>query len=201
MAPNGPGPRPSSSMIFSPDSGPGMPLPCGASKGEESVRSLQSASPVAVTLPPVGDDVEAIKNLIYSYAELLDTGDIERLAALFADATVRTRGTDGAERELQGAEGFRRLIEQGVHLYDGIPGTKHLITNVAVEVGDDGRTASARSYYVALQARPELPLQPILAGRWHDRFERDGDRWRFADRVIFADLVGDTRFHLKSRPE
>jgi 3-phenylpropionate/cinnamic acid dioxygenase small subunit len=87
-----------------------------------------------------------------------------------------------------------------VHLYDGIPSTKHLITNVSVEVDDDRRSARARSYYTALQARPELPLQPIIAGRWHDRFERDGDQWRFADRLIYADLVGDLRFHIKGLP-
>jgi hypothetical protein len=40
------------------------------------------------------------------------------------------------------------------------------------------------------------PPGPILAGRWHDRFERDGDQWRFADRLIHADLVGDLRFHI-----
>jgi len=143
------------------------------------------------------NDVQAIKNLVYSYAELLDTGDIEGLARLFTGATLRTSGTSD---EYQGAAAVQRLIEDAVHLYDGIPGTKHLITNVIVAVADDRRSATARSYYTALQGRPELPLQPILAGRWHDWFEREAERWRFADRLIYTDLVGDLRFHIKGLP-
>lgn len=143
------------------------------------------------------DDVQAIKNLVYSYAELLDTGDIEGLARLFTGATLRTSGSSD---ELRGAAAVQRLIEDSVHLYGGIPGTKHLVTNVIVEISDDRRSATARSYYTALQARPELPLQPILAGRWHDRFELEDDRWGFADRLIYADLVGDLRFHIKGLP-
>ena len=92
------------------------------------------------------------------------------------------------------------MIERAVHIYDRVPATKHVITNVAVEVDDDGRTASARSYFTVFQARPELPLQPILAGRWHDRFKREDGRWRFADRLIHTDLVGDLRFHIKGVP-
>lgn len=145
----------------------------------------------------MADDVQSIKNLIYSYAELLDTGDIERLARLFDRGTVRTHGS---AQELQGVEALQGLLVRAVHIYEGVPSTKHLITNVAVEVDDDRRSATARSYYTVLQARPELPLQPILAGRWHDRFEREDDRWWFADRVIYTDLVGDLRFHIKGLP-
>lgn len=139
------------------------------------------------------DDVQLVKNLIYSYAELLDGGDFEALGRLFAAATLRT---DGASVVLEGADAVRQLIEGSVHLYDGVPGTKHLITNAVVAIGDGG-TATARSYYTAMQARPELPLQPILAGRWHDRFAKSNGCWRFADRMIYTDLVGDLRFHIK----
>jgi len=145
----------------------------------------------------MSDDVQAIVNLIHSYAELLDTGDLEGAGRLFDRATLRTHGRPEV---LQGAKAVQQMLETAVHLYDGIPSTKHLITNVSVEVDADRRTARARSYYTALQGRPELPLQPILSGRWHDRFERDGDRWRFADRLIYADLFGDLRFHIKGLP-
>jgi hypothetical protein len=58
-------------------------------------------------------------------------------------------------------------------------------------------TAAARTYFTVLQARPDLPLQPIIAGRYHDRFERAGGKWRFAERVIIPDLVGDLSRHLR----
>jgi hypothetical protein len=140
------------------------------------------------------DDVHAIKNIVLSYVEMLDLGDLEGLAQVFARATVRT---PGGANELRGAEAFKEFIERGVQFYDGIPSTKHVVTNIIVEIDDDRRTATARSYYTAFQARPECPLQPILAGRFHDRLERDSDAWHIVERVIYADLIGDLRFHLK----
>src|SRR5262249_39259645 len=109
-------------------------------------------------------------------------------------ATVRI---DGSPVELRGAEAFKEFIVQGVQFYDGIPSTKHVVTNLIVEIDSARRTATARSYYTALQGRPDFPLQPILAGRFHDRFVRDGDGWHIVERVIYNDLVGDLRFHLK----
>ncbi len=47
-----------------------------------------------------------------------------------------------------------------------------------------------------LQAVAGLPLQPILAGRYHDRFARDEDGWHFTERRFFIDLVGDVSHHM-----
>jgi 3-phenylpropionate/cinnamic acid dioxygenase small subunit len=142
----------------------------------------------------MADGSQDITNLVYSYAELLDIGDLEGLAALFEDAVVRTAGSD---HEFRGAAAVRSLIEQTVQLYDGIPRTKHLITNLIIEINGDGNSATARSYYTALQAHPDLSLQPILAGRWHDTFEKNQGHWRFVDRLIYTDLIGDISCHLK----
>ena len=140
------------------------------------------------------DDVQAITNVVLSYVELLDLGDLDGLANVFARATVRIHGS---ANELRGAAAYKEFIEQGVQFYDGVPSTKHVVSNLIVEIDEDRRTATARSYYTAFQARPELPLQPILAGRFHDRLECDGDQWHIVERVIYADLVGDLRFHVK----
>jgi hypothetical protein len=40
----------------------------------------------------------------------------------------------------------------------------------------------------------------IIAGRYHDRFERVGGEWQFADRLIFSDLIGDLSHHLTIDP-
>jgi hypothetical protein len=142
----------------------------------------------------VVDDVQAIKNIILSYVELLDLGDLDGLAKVFTRATVRTQG--GAN-ELHGPEAFKEFIGHSVQFYDGIPSTKHVVSNLIVEIDDDRRTATARSCYTAFQSRPELPLQPILAGRFHDQLERYGDDWYIVERVIYTDLIGDLRFHVK----
>lgn len=140
------------------------------------------------------NDVQAITNVVCSYAEMLDAGDLDGLHRLFARATVYT---PGAEEPLEGTDAIRRLIVDAVHLYDGAPSTKHLVTNLIVEIDGTGTSATARSYYTALQARPELPLQPIIAGRWHDRLQKHGDQWWLVERRIYADLVGDLTHHIK----
>ncbi len=139
------------------------------------------------------DDVEVIRALIHEYAERLDDGDLDGVAALFADATW---GSPGRGAPLRGADQVRHAYD-GVILYDGKPSTKHVITNVTIEVGGDGTTATARSYFTVLQARPDLPLQPIIAGRYHDRFEHVDDCWRFADRQILPELIGDLSRHMR----
>jgi hypothetical protein len=139
------------------------------------------------------DDIQEIKNKIYAYAERLDTGDIEGFAGLFENATFRTHGVDLVA---QGVHAVRELVANAVIFYEGSPATKHIITNIAVEI--DGMHARARSYFTVLQARPgQFPLQPIVAGRYHDRFQRFDDEWRYVDHLIFVDLLGDPRFHLK----
>jgi 3-phenylpropionate/cinnamic acid dioxygenase small subunit len=143
--------------------------------------------------PVVTDDVEAIRALIHRYAELIDVGELDALAALFTHATW---SSPGRGTPLRGAEQVRRAYD-GVILYEGIPSTKHVISNVTIEVADDRTSASARSYFTVLQGRPDFPLQPIIAGRYHDRFERVDETWRFADRQIIPDLIGDLSRHLR----
>ena len=139
------------------------------------------------------DDRAAITALIYGYAERIDAGDLAGVAALFADATYRSdRG--GLYR---GADAVRAVLERVVVLYEGVPRTKHVTTNLVVELAGDA--ATARSYFTVFQAAPGGPLQAIVAGRYHDRFEKAADRWRFSDRMILVDLVGDLRRHLKMR--
>ena len=67
----------------------------------------------------------------------------------------------------------------------------HLIINVE---GDE--TATCRSYFRVFQSRPDLPLQAIITGRYHDELEQSDGTWRFKKRTIFPDLIGDLSKHL-----
>ena len=141
---------------------------------------------------------DAISRLIYAYAEHLDAGNFEAVAALFEGATFRSNRRTEVRH---GAAEVLDVYRATVAVYDGSPCTKHVITNLVIDVDPTGMVASARSYFTVLQARPELPLQSIIAGRYHDRFALTAG-WRFSDRLILIDLVGDLRFHLKqSMPE
>ncbi|WP_284742113.1 nuclear transport factor 2 family protein [Amycolatopsis sp. RTGN1] len=139
------------------------------------------------------DDYRALENLLFSYAALVDAGDFEGVGALFAEgAFVGSGGT------FRGAEVARMLRDNVIVYEDGTPRTKHVTTNIALEVSGD--TASGRAYFTVLQAVPGLPLQTIVAGRYADRFTRTADGWRFTERRAAVDLVGDVGHHLRPRP-
>ncbi len=135
----------------------------------------------------------AIENLIATYAALVDDGDFAAVGALLADATVTSDATSAS-----GPDAIERMLRDSLIVHaDGTPRTRHLTTNFAIDVDDAAGTAVARSYFTVLQALPELPLQPIVSGTYHDRFERHDGRWRFARRRIHADLIGDVSRHLR----
>jgi 3-phenylpropionate/cinnamic acid dioxygenase small subunit len=138
---------------------------------------------------------DAIANLIYAYAERLDAGDFEAVAEMFAHATFRSNSRPEVRR---GSAAVLDVYRATVTLHEnGTPCTKHVTTNLMIDVDAGGRTASARCYFTVLQARPELPLQAIIAGRYQDAFALFDGVWCFTDRLVLVDLLGDLRFHLK----
>jgi hypothetical protein len=142
------------------------------------------------------DAAQEIANLIFAYAERMDAGDLAGVGSLFEHARY-----GAGEGPLAPGEIVERLNRELVILHeDGTPRTKHVTSNLAIEVDEAAGTANARSIYTVFQQVGETPLQPIVAGRYHDRFERAGGRWRFAERRIFVDLVGDLSRHLR-KPE
>ena len=157
---------------------------------------------------------EAVSRLLATYAQRIDAGDFDGVAQLFEHGEIRD---GGGSVVATGRDQVRALYERTTRRYeDGTPKTKHLVTNVVVDVDPSGNRASARSTFVVLQAVPgELALQPIIAGTYADEFaaEDPSDRpgapgdspvgdtteagsWRFASRQMHVELVGDLGRHL-----
>lgn len=135
----------------------------------------------------------AIERLIATYAELVDDGDFAAIGRLLADATFT-----GGAGAVSGGDAIEQLLRDNVIVYDdGTPRTKHITTNIAIEVDEEAGTAVSRAYFTALQTLPGLALQPIVSGRYHDRFERCDGQWRFVERRVRTDLVGDVSHHLR----
>lgn len=161
--------------------------------------SLALRGPSAAELPPLPqppDAVDAIETLIYTYAERIDLADFEGVGALFAHGPFVGESAEGGY-ELRG-EALANGLRGAVRLHEGNPRTKHVTTNVGVEVDEAAGTGLARSYFVVLQQTPELPLQPIISGRYRDRFERVDGVWRFAERRVQTDMEGDLSAHLRA---
>jgi 3-phenylpropionate/cinnamic acid dioxygenase small subunit len=141
------------------------------------------------------DAETTVTHLIFAYAERIDAGDFEGVADLFAEGRITAEGSD---RVRAGRDEALKMYQRSTRIHEdtGTPKTKHVITNLVIELDDKAGTARARSYFTVLQATPELPLQPVMAGRYHDSFERRGGSWRFGHRHIICDLFGDLSQHL-----
>jgi ketosteroid isomerase-like protein len=131
-----------------------------------------------------------IRNLMFRYCEMIDAGDVDGLAELFADAVIVAQ--DGAPIA-RGRDEVRGMYRGGNReaRTSGGRRTQHFTANVFVEVDEGAGTAVARSYWVLLvSTSPDEPIRPILAGRYHDRFARVDGEWRFAERAYLVDLTG-----------
>lgn len=140
-------------------------------------------------------DSVAITNLLYRYAECMDNGDFTGAAALFGTARIRiAAGDDG----LVDAAGILALWESSVIRYaDGTPRTKHVTTNAIVTIDESGTSATTHSYYDVFQQVDDFLLQPIIGGRYHDRFAKVDGEWQWVERdYTLVDLVGDLSRHL-----
>jgi 3-phenylpropionate/cinnamic acid dioxygenase small subunit len=138
---------------------------------------------------------ERIATLLYTYAERIDSGDFVRVAQIFARATLTFEGFGDA---VAGAPAVQALYERTTRRYDdGTPRTKHVMTNVMVEVADDGTSAASRSYFTVLQAVPgALALQPIIAGRYRHAYAMEDGHWHVTAMHIIIDLVGELGHHM-----
>jgi 3-phenylpropionate/cinnamic acid dioxygenase small subunit len=136
----------------------------------------------------------AITTLMFRYAEYVDAADFGAIGDLFADAVITNEGVEG---EIAGSEAVEQLYVSTNRVHDdGTLRTRHLTSNVQVDIDESGGTATARSVFVVFQQTPSLALQPIVTGRYRDRFARSSRGWRFAQRHIVVDHVGDVREHL-----
>ena len=135
---------------------------------------------------------QAIANLIARYAFLVDDGDFAGLGQMFAQGElILNNGSPVA-----GAANVERFAHEALQLHgDGTPATRHVISNVIIEIDADGTHAQAEAYYTVFQALSDFPLQPIACGRYKDRFTYQGGRWVYTQKIVRTLLMGDLSRH------
>ncbi|MFW0759022.1 nuclear transport factor 2 family protein [Pseudomonas sp. H11T01] len=135
-----------------------------------------------------------ICNLLYRYAECLDSGKLVEAAELFRHARIKVQ----SQSDCLDHTALLGIWQQRIKLYPcGTPRTKHVISNPIIDIDEASGTATIRSCYTVLQATDVLPLQPIAAGRYFDEFERVGGVWRFSFRDYSQlEMIGDLKGHL-----
>jgi 3-phenylpropionate/cinnamic acid dioxygenase small subunit len=145
----------------------------------------------------MADSSREIENLLHTYAERIDAGDLEGVADLFAKGRIAASADASGEQTFEGRDRVLALYRGSTRLYDdGLPHTKHVTTNSIIEVVEEGDRATARSYFTVFQQVDDFPLQPIISGRYHDSFHHVEGRWHFDTRTMLVDLVGDLSRHL-----
>ena len=142
----------------------------------------------------MADESRRVEHILYVYAERIDAGDFRGVGELFAhgqivgpDGNVIARGVD----EVEG------LYRSSPRLYEcGTPCTQHMTTNAIIEVDDSGLSAQGRARFTVFQCLPDFPLQPIISGRYADRFTCVDGHWGFAERRMQVEFAGDLSRHL-----
>ncbi|MFD0849013.1 nuclear transport factor 2 family protein [Sphingosinicella xenopeptidilytica] len=137
-------------------------------------------------------DERAITNLMARYAFLIDDGDYAGAGQLFSHGELTLNDNPPAS----GADAVEAFLIRALKTYDdGTPRTRHVTSNIILEIEEPPRGASACSYVTTFQATEGFPLQPIACGRYNDRFEKVDGRWLFRSRQIVTGLVGDLKHH------
>ena len=135
-----------------------------------------------------------IGNLIYIYAESLDAGDLEKACDLFQNAQL-IDASSGAV--IRGSAEILSVYRHSIIIHgNSTPKTKHITSNIIFDIDDSNGFAKTRSYFTVLQQTAELPLQTIVAGRYHDAFARTDGMWHFTQRKIYTDLLGNVSQHM-----
>jgi hypothetical protein len=124
-----------------------------------------------------------IYRILCAYCEGIDTGDFDAVARIWEHGQWVFADDPGPEPVL-------RWLEDNLIVYDGIPRTKHHLSNVVIDVDDAPGTAFVKCYVTVHQAAPDFPLQAIFAGRITGVFERLDGRWWWKSQEVLPDLVG-----------
>jgi hypothetical protein len=136
---------------------------------------------------------QAVLQLMNEYCYRIDAGDLTGFAGLFSNGTFTIIGDPHGG--YAGSDAVLAMV-RNVVLYDGKPNTKHVMSNIQIDVDHDAMRAQAQCYITLFQAvPPDFPLQPIFIGKYRDEFRYADGRWYFSLREISPDLVGDLSRH------
>lgn len=147
----------------------------------------------------------AIEEIQARYAEGIDRGDLESMAALFAKGElILPDGSSvaGAEAVFDYYHGLLRFYsakgkKRPYQRHKTTPLTRHVNTNLRCEFDNAVRSAQAFSYFTCYQ-QIKRDIVIIAGGRYEDHFAKDLAGWHLQSRAIHVDQRGDMSRHLKS---
>ncbi len=127
------------------------------------------------------------QRLAVDFARHVDHGDVESVVSLFTDDAV-------FERRGETLRGKHEIREAQLRRSKSVV-TRHLCTNIAVDMSGDDRATGVVSFilfrhdHAAARTDAGKPAPLGVAetvGEYHDEYRRTGDGWRIARRVARA---------------
>lgn len=137
---------------------------------------------------------DAITRLIFAYCTSIDTGRLDDTARLFSHGTWYLN----EDTPISGFDQVSEFLNSNVILYNGVPGTRHTVSNIVIDLDEHGSHAHAQSYVIVFQTVPGNPPHIMFQGAYDDTFARGQDGWHFRERHIQTDGTGEMSLRLKS---
>lgn len=125
-------------------------------------------------------DIVEIQQLYAVYNHVIDGGRGPEWAALFVeDGTLDT----GLGFAVEGTPDARAEFANGVPVM--MPGSRHVATNVRIDV--DGESATGSAYLQLWVADDEGGVKVLVSGVYVDTLRKESGQWRFVTRVLVPD--------------
>ena len=123
-------------------------------------------------------DREAIRDCLYRYARAIDRCDMDLLkTAYWPGAIDRHSGFTGTIEE------FAAWAEPKLR---AMPHSVHMLGNILIRL--DGDAARVETYFWSVNVLPAGEVRDVIVcGRYLDRFARQNDEWRIAERLVVHD--------------
>jgi 3-phenylpropionate/cinnamic acid dioxygenase small subunit len=122
-------------------------------------------------------DRDEIADVLVRYATGIDTKDWPRFRTCFVDDVHADYGEIGVW------DGVDAITDYMTETHAGMPDTKHMLSNIAIDLDGDEATASTYVHAV-LVLTYEPPSSVDAVGRYVDRLVRTPDGWRIRERTF-----------------
>ena len=122
------------------------------------------------------EDREAIRELVARYGQVIDDRDIEGVETLFTeDAVFRTRGGE------MNAVGLAAVMDNFRGRFQAMTASGHFVHDHIISLDSD---CAARGFVTSHAELVRGGKSFLVAMRYHDRYRRCEDRWKFSEREV-----------------
>jgi len=159
------------------------------------IADISATPPPALAAPVDAETERAITALIYRCARLIDDRKYMEWMELFADdgeySAITYENLQYKGLRLFRDVGKTALYERVAYLMGvwQVPRGKtiHLVSNIEVSAGEHENAVTAMSNFIVTRTADLEHTVLHAAGRYVDRFERQGGLWLFKDRLAIVD--------------